>query len=92
MAEININKPHRLGKQAARQSVEGIIQKLAPKYKMQAHWSDDTVYFNGNDANGSIYVNATAVIVRIALSPIASLVKGTIQKEVQGYLTQAFGR
>jgi putative polyhydroxyalkanoate system protein len=91
MAEINIQKRHQIGKQAAAQKIENFAQRFAPKYNLRAKWENGMLSFTGAMASGTINVTATDVRVAVNLSSLALLAKGTIQQEIQNELNQAFG-
>lgn len=91
MAEINIQKRHQLGKQAAAQKIENFAQRFAPKYNLRAKWENGTLSFKGTLANGTIVVGVSDVHVAINLSALVLPLKPQIQGEIQSELDRAFG-
>jgi len=86
MAQITVEREHALGREAAREKAEHLVQKLAEKYSLKPKWTGDVVEFEGKGAKGKIEVEDTLIRVSIELNFFLSAMSGVIKTEVEKVL------
>jgi len=89
MADIDITRSHSLGLDAGRTVVSTVAEKLKAKLGVDAEWTDNTLHFDGQGADGHIEVEAEAVHVAINLSAFLQPMQSRVKSEAEEYLDQA---
>ena len=90
MADIDLTHNHTLGKEAARQKADGVLQNLGAQYGIKGSWSGD-VFNITKPVEGKFTVTDTAVRVELTLGFMMKAIKGKIEGEVRGQLAKALG-
>lgn len=88
MASIHIQRNHTLGRDGARRAVEDVAAQMRQKLDLTYNWSGDVLYFRRSGAEGQIEVDDRSVTVKVELSGIASMLKGSIEQQIKGFLDQ----
>ncbi|WP_010488547.1 polyhydroxyalkanoic acid system family protein [Pseudomonas sp. S9] len=86
MAKIDIQRPHSLGREAAREKAEYLAQRLANEYGVRYQWQDDVLEFKRSGADGRIEVGEDQVRVQLNLGLMLSALRGTIKREIEQVL------
>ncbi|WP_249678261.1 polyhydroxyalkanoic acid system family protein [Pseudomonas abieticivorans] len=89
MTQISVERQHSLGREAARQKAEALVDKLAREYDLQARWEGDTVEIKRSGANGTIRIGDDNIRVDIKLGMMLSMMGGTIKGEIEKALDKA---
>ncbi|UVE18242.1 polyhydroxyalkanoic acid system family protein [Pseudomonas sp. LS44] len=88
MARITIERPHSLGRAAARERAEQLAERLARQYQVSYRWNGDTLEFKRSGADGSIEVGEDRVRVELKLGLLLSAMSGTIKREIETTLDE----
>jgi len=86
MADIDITRSHSLGLDDARAAVGHVAEKLEAELGVDAEWTDNTLQFSGQGADGHIEVEADAVHAVINLSAFLQPMQGRVKSEAEKYL------
>ena len=86
MAKITIERPHSLGREAARQKAEQLAERLAQQYDVRYRWNGDSLEFKRSGADGTIEVHDDSVRVRLSLGLLLSAMTGSIKREIEDVL------
>ena len=86
MPSINIERTHSLSVSKAKAAVDEVAVKIAEKFQMTTTWEGDHLKFSRKGVEGKIAVSQEHVKVDAELSFMVGLIKGTIEKEINGYL------
>ena len=86
MPSINIERQHSLSLKKAKAAVDEVAVKIAEKFQMTTAWEGDHLKFSRKGVEGKILVSDEHVKVDAELSFMVGLIKGTIEKEINGYL------
>ena len=91
MPDIELSRSHSLGVDDGRAAVERVADDLASSLSVDYQWTDDTLHFEGQGAEGRIRVAADTVHVRIELPFFLRPMRGRIQSEAARYLDEHLG-
>ena len=86
MARINVERPHSLGREAAREKAEQLAERLAREYDVRYRWNGDCLEFKRSGADGRIDVSADTVRVQLNLGLLLSAMSGSIKREIEEVL------
>ncbi len=86
MPSINIERKHSLSLSKAKAAVDEVAVKIAEKFQMTTEWDKNNLKFSRKGVDGTIAVSHEHVKVDAELSFMVGLIKGTIEKEINGYL------
>ena len=89
MTQISVERRHSLGREAARQKAEALVERLAREYDLKAQWEGDTVQVKRSGANGSIRIGDDSIRVELKLGMMLSMMGGTIKAEIERALDKA---
>jgi putative polyhydroxyalkanoate system protein len=89
MSQISVERKHSLGRQAAREKAELLVEKLVSKYDVKAQWAGDTVEVKRSGANGLISIDDDTIRVDLKLGMMLSMMSGTIESEIERVLDKA---
>ena len=89
MTQISVERKHSLGRDAARQKAEALVDKLAREYDLKARWDGDRVEVKRSGANGSIEISEDSIRVELKLGMMLSMMGGTIKGEIERALDKA---
>lgn len=89
MARISVERAHDLGREAAKQKAEVLVQKLAEKYSVEPKWSGDTVKLAGSGVSGTVSVFDALIRVEVDVNFLMSAFSGTIKSEIEKALDKA---
>lgn len=88
MAEIHVKRTHALTHAHAKQSVQGVAEKLKGELGARYRWEGDSLRFECPGAEGRIDVFPTEVGVSVKLSWLLSAAKGKIERSIESYLDE----
>ncbi|EIK96868.1 hypothetical protein PMM47T1_09421 [Pseudomonas sp. M47T1] len=89
MTHISVERKHSLGREAARQKAEVLVDKLASEYDLQARWEGDTVEVKRSGASGTIRVGDDTIRVDLKLGMMLSIMGSSIKGEIEKALDKA---
>ena len=89
MTQISVERKHNLGRDAARQKAEVVVDKLVQRYDVQATWQGDTVAVKRSGANGTVKIDDDAIRIELKLGMMLSMMSGTIQSEIEKAMDKA---
>ncbi|QHF26581.1 polyhydroxyalkanoic acid system family protein [Pseudomonas sp. R32] len=89
MTQISVERKHSLGRDAARQKAEALVEKLAREYDLKASWNGDRVEVKRSGANGSVLIGEDSIKVELKLGMMLSMMSGTIKSEIERALDKA---
>jgi putative polyhydroxyalkanoate system protein len=89
MAKINVERPHSLGREAAREKAEKLAERLASQYDVRYRWNGDTLEFKRSGADGCIEVGEDRVCVRLNLGLLLSPMSSSIKREIETALDKS---
>lgn len=91
MAIIDVTKRHDLGRERAREIVDGIGADLIRRYGVQTRWQGDTLVVRRAGIEGRIEIGDEHVRMHARLGVMAGMLKGTIEQEIQKQFERHFG-
>jgi putative polyhydroxyalkanoate system protein len=89
MARISVERAHDLGREAAKEKAEVLVQKLADKYSIKPEWSGDTVKLAGSGVSGTVSVLDDLIKVEVEVGFLMSAFSSTIKTEIEKALDKA---
>ena len=89
MTQISVERKHSLGRDAARQKAEVLVEKLSSQYDLKAEWKGDRVEVKRSGANGSVEIGDDTIRVELKLGMMLSMMSGTIKGEIERALDKA---
>jgi len=89
MARIDVERPHALGREAAREKAEQLAERLAREYAVRYRWRGDTLEFKRSGADGRIEVGEDRVRVQLNLGLLLSAMSGSIKREIEEVLDKS---
>jgi putative polyhydroxyalkanoate system protein len=92
MPDIDINQPHRLGKQACRDAAEAAARDLGARLGLNGMvWEGDTLGFAGRGLEGRLTVGDHEARVQVRLGPLLGLMRPVIEAEIRRQLCTRLG-
>ncbi|HET7557915.1 MAG TPA: polyhydroxyalkanoic acid system family protein [Rhodanobacteraceae bacterium] len=91
MAIIDVTRQHDLGRERAREIVDGIGADLVRRYGVQTRWQGDTLVVQRAGIEGRIEVGEENVRMQARLGMVVGMLKGTIEQEIQKQFERHFG-
>lgn len=89
MTQISVERKHSLGREAARQKAQALVDKLSREYDLKAEWKGDRVEVKRSGANGSVEIGDDSIRVELKLGMMLSMMGGTIKSEIERALDKA---
>jgi len=86
MADIELSRSHSLGVTEGREAVERVAKQLEEDIGVTYQWSEDTLHFDGQGAEGHIEVEQEMVQIAIHLSAFLRPMQSRLRKEAERYL------
>lgn len=91
MAIIDVTRQHDLGRERAREIVDGIGADLVRRYGVQTRWQGDTLVVQRAGIEGRIEVGEENVRMQARLGMVVGMLKDTIEQEIQKQFERHFG-
>lgn len=83
MADLTLNRTHRLGGDELRRRVEGLAQKLLTRYGGQYEWRDSAVHYQrGGGVSAVILCAPESIRIDVTLGPLMGFLRPTIEREL----------
>jgi len=92
MALISIAKKHTLSHQKARTAAEKIAVDLNKRFELDYEWNGDDIEFKRSGLTGALHVGKETVRLNCELGFMLSLLKPTIEAEVEKQFDKYFGK
>lgn len=89
MTQISVERKHSLGRDAARQRAEALVDKLSKQYELKAEWKGDRVEIKRSGANGSVEIGDDSIRVELKLGMMLSVMSSTIKAGIEEALDKA---
>ncbi|MHC6227792.1 polyhydroxyalkanoic acid system family protein [Pseudomonas sp. X10] len=89
MTQISVERKHSLGREAAREKAEALVDRLAREYDLKAKWNGDRVEVSRSGANGSVQILDDSIRIELKLGMMLSMMSGTIRSEIERALDKA---
>ena len=91
MPNIDIQRPHHLGRDQARRLVEDLAARMQAKLDIETQWRDDTLLFSRSGIDGSIEVGSDSIRVRAKLGMLMAAFKPMLEQEIHRRLDEQLG-
>jgi putative polyhydroxyalkanoate system protein len=97
MATIDINRPHTLGADIAKERAEELAKSMEKKLGIRWKWEGSQIHFDApsgaaKGATGKVSVDASNVRVEVDLPFLLRAIKGTVEAKVKEKLDELIGR
>ncbi len=92
MADIDIRRPHDLGRVAARRAAEQMVADLARKFDLRGQWQGDVLRFERPGVAGTLALTEKDLHLSISLGFLLKAMKASIEKAVTHELDTLFAR
>ncbi|QLC73474.1 polyhydroxyalkanoic acid system family protein [Pseudomonas sp. LPB0260] len=89
MTRITVERPHSLGREAARAKAEQLAERLAREFDVKYRWTGDTLEFKRSGADGRIEVGEDRVHVELKLGLLLSAMGGSIKRQIEEVLDKS---
>lgn len=87
MAQLRICRAHQLETAELRRRVESLAAKLVARYGGAYRWQGDLMrYQRSGDIDAEIHCSASELRLEVVLGPLASFLRGTIERELHSAL------
>lgn len=90
MSAIDIRRKHSLETAKAKKKVQKVADHLAEKFDLSCDWQGDTLHFSRSGVDGHIKVNAKSIHVFANLGFLLSVLRSSIESEIERYLDEEF--
>lgn len=90
MSSIDIRHSHCRSMKEARAAVEHVAARIQERFSIDCAWDGDALRFNRSGVEGEIRLRQKEVQVVMQLGFMLSLLRGTIESEIRGYLEREF--
>ncbi len=82
MADIVLNRKHKLGLKKAREAAQKVADDLAESFDMESEWDGNTLRFERSGVNGKLVVTKDSVAVDAKLGFLLSAFKPKIEAHI----------
>lgn len=86
MANIVVQRPHNMGKEAVREVTLKVAEQLRDSLRLDYRWEGDDLKFSGSGVTGAIRVWERGICVEIDLGWMLTPFRGRIEQQVNAYL------
>ena len=86
MADISLERSHKLGLKGAHAAANQMADKLAEKFDLKGTWSGNTLNFSRPGVNGTLAVTETNMKLEVTLGFMLKMMKGPIERSVHEQL------
>jgi putative polyhydroxyalkanoate system protein len=86
MADIHLEKKHKLGIKKAKTKAQKLADQLAADYDLQSQWDGDTLMFERSGVSGSLLVSKDNIELDMKLGFLMSAFAPKIQEQIQANL------
>lgn len=91
MAQIDIQRGHRLGRERARALVDELAERLRERLEVSTAWQGDELVFQRSGVDGRISVGDELVRVQIRLGLMLTAFKPMLEAEIRRKLDEKLG-
>jgi putative polyhydroxyalkanoate system protein len=82
MADISLQRKHKLGLKKAKEAAQKVADELAEAFDMESEWSGNTLNFERSGVNGQLKVTKDGVSVDAKLGFLLSAFKPKIEEQI----------
>ncbi len=91
MADIRINKAHKLPLKKAKEVAQQVADQLKEKYDLKSEWVGDVLKFYKSGIKGELSVTGKEIDVHISLGFLLNAFRHKIQSEIERNMDDMFG-
>jgi putative polyhydroxyalkanoate system protein len=92
MADIHVEREHRLGLEGARAAAQRLARDLGTRFGLQGEWKGDVLAFQRPGVQGTLSVTDTHVRLEVALGLMFKAMKGSIESAIHREVDALFPR
>jgi putative polyhydroxyalkanoate system protein len=91
MADISLQRKHKLGLKKAKEAAQKVADELADSFDMESEWQGNTLNFERSGVNGQLVVTKDGVSVDAKLGFLLSAFKPKIEEQINKNFDKYFG-
>ncbi|UXI66663.1 polyhydroxyalkanoic acid system family protein [Tahibacter amnicola] len=91
MPSIDIRHKHKKATKEAKQAVTDVAREISQKFDLTYGWDGDVLHFERSGVSGKIALEKGLVHVTAELGFLLSMLKPTVEKEIEKRLVEHFG-
>jgi putative polyhydroxyalkanoate system protein len=91
MADISLQRKHKLGLKKAKEAAQKVADELAESFDMESEWDGNTLNFERSGVNGQLVVTKDGVAVDAKLGFLLSAFKPKIEEQINKNFDKYFG-
>jgi putative polyhydroxyalkanoate system protein len=91
VADIEVRRAHGLGRDAARDAADRMMEKLAQRFGLRGAWDGDVLRFERPGVSGHLSIDDRNLHLAVTLGFLLRAMRTSIQGEVLRELDQLFG-
>ena len=92
MADLHIQRAHRMPLKKARDAANDFAKRLNEKFELQSEWDGDTLHFERSGVSGTLALSKSDVTIDLKLGFLLSAFAGKMEGHIRDNLDQLFGR
>ena len=92
MADLQIQRTHRMPLKKARDAANDFAQRLNQKFALQSEWIGDTLHFERSGVSGTLVLTRSTVTIDLKLGFLLSAFAGKMEGHIRDNLDQLFGK
>ncbi|OZC02207.1 polyhydroxyalkanoic acid system family protein [Rubricoccus marinus] len=89
MPDIDLTRPHTLGRDGARRAADAVAARLKDEYRIRSEWSGDQLRVRGAGVKGELAVGEHDVRVTASLGLLARPFRNQLHREIERELDRA---
>jgi putative polyhydroxyalkanoate system protein len=82
MADISLQRKHKLGLKKAKEAAQKVADDLAETFDMESEWDGNTLNFERSGVNGQLVVTKELVVMDAKLGFLLSVFKIKIEEQI----------
>jgi putative polyhydroxyalkanoate system protein len=90
MADIRVERAHRLGKEAAMAAALRVAERIKEKAQAEYRVAGDTIEFQRSGAKGRIVVGSDKVVAEVTLGLLLKPMRSALEGKIDEYFTRYF--
>ena len=91
MSTIAVSRSHRLSREALRERIEAIAQRLETEFDARCRWQGDRLLVERSGAKGYIEMDEQCVRISLKLGLLLRPMQGAIRQTINDYLDRELG-
>jgi putative polyhydroxyalkanoate system protein len=90
LGRIDVRRPHKLGKEAARQAAAQVAERMQREFAIEYRWDGDHLRFSRPGVSGYVLVHDRAVEVSVELGFLLLPMRAQIEGQIREFLEHHF--